>query len=195
MTQRSSAARLVVPVTERDHCLGSPTAPVTLVEYGDFECAHCGQAYHVVKALVRRLGKQLRLVYRHFPLTVVHPHAELAAEAAEAAGSQNRFWQMHALLFEHQSALGGQGLLSYAASLELDLQRFAAELSEHVHAERIREDFMGGVRSGVNGTPTFFINGLRHDAPWDFGSLLSAVEAATPSVIDERRRPIPKYSE
>jgi protein-disulfide isomerase len=188
MTAPSVAARLVSPVTDRDHQLGAPTAPVTLVEYADFECSYCGQAYHVVKALERRLGRGLRVVYRHFPLTVVHPDAEPAALAAEAAGAQGKFWQMHGLLFEHQTALDRDALESYAAALGLDMRRFTRELEGRVHADRVREDFMGGIRSGVNGTPTFFINGLRHDGAYDLGSLLSALQKAAPSAMDERRR-------
>jgi protein-disulfide isomerase len=197
MTALSFAAgQLVAPVSSRDHQLGEPTAPLTLVEYADFECSYCGGAYHVVKALERQLGRRLRVVFRHFPLAVVHPHAELAAEAAEAAAAQRQFWRMHALLFEHQTALDGQALTNYAAALGLDLARFTRELRERVHAAHVQEDFMGGVRSGANGTPTFFINGTRHDGPYDFENLLAALENAAPSAMqekmDEERRPSPK---
>ena len=175
MASRPAAARLSMPVGERDHILGPPGAPVTLVEYGDYECPHCGAAHPVVKRLQRELGSRLRVVYRHFPLTTVHPHAEPAAEAAEAAGAQGRFWEMHDVLFEHQQALEYEGLIGYAAALGLDQARVVNELALHVHAPRVREDFMSGVRSGVNGTPTFFINGVRHDGTYDFASLAAAV--------------------
>src|SRR5262249_5192993 len=159
-----------------DHALGPETAPVTLVEYGDYQCPACGQAYPIIKELLDRLGPRLRLVFRNFPLATVHPHAEGAAEAAEAAGAQGQFWAMHDVLFENQDALGGEDLVAYASALGLDESRFVGELTDRVHAARVREDFVGGVRSGVNGTPTFFINEGRHDGPFDLDSLLEAVE-------------------
>lgn len=173
-----AVSMLILPVSERDHIKGPETAPVTLVEYGDYECPHCGQAYYIVKELEHLLASQLRFVFRHFPLTSVHPHAELAAEAAEAAGAQGQFWPMHDCLFEHQRALDDQHLTEYAAELGLDMARFVREVAAHHYAARIREDFLSGVRSGVNGTPTFFINGVRHDGSYDFVSLLSAIEDA-----------------
>jgi protein-disulfide isomerase len=176
MIQQTAAARLIVPVSDRDHILGRITAPVTLVEYGDYECPYCGQAHHVVKQLRQLIGHQLCFVFRHFPLTTVHPHAELAAEAAEAAGAQGKFWEMHYALFEHQHALDPDDLVRYAAALGLDLSQFNSELARHVHAPRVREDFMSGVRSGVNGTPSFFINGMRYDGSFDFDPLLNAIE-------------------
>jgi protein-disulfide isomerase len=121
------------------------------------------------------LEDSMRFVFRNFPLTTVHPHAELAAEAAEAAGAQRKFWPMHDTLFENQEALEFEELLEYANQLELDVRQFALDLEEHRYAERVREDFLGGVRSGVNGTPTFFINGFRHDGSYDLQSLLDAV--------------------
>ena len=148
-----------------------------LVEYGDYECPYCGAAHPVVTEVKRRLGDQLCLVYRHFPLARVHPHAERAAEAAEAAGAQGRFWPMHDMLFEHQDALDDRSLLAYAVALGLDADRFARELSDGVHMPRVREDFASGVRSGVNGTPTFFINGWRHDGAADLPTLLAAIAA------------------
>jgi protein-disulfide isomerase len=157
---------------------GPPDAPVTLVEYGDYECPFCGAAYAIVKAIQERLGDQLCFVFRNFPLTEAHPHAEDAAEAAEAASGQGKFWPMHDLLYENQDALEPEDLVQYARSLRLDLPRFVKELSEHVWAERVREDFRSGVRSGVNGTPTFFINGVRHDGGYDMASLLAAIEEA-----------------
>jgi protein-disulfide isomerase len=171
-------AVLRVPVTGDDHAEGSPTAPVTLVEYGDYECPHCGHAYPIVKEVQKQLGAQLRFVYRNFPLREAHPHAQHAAEAAEAAAAQGRFWEMHDLLFERQRALDDAHLVEYARSLGLDEARFSAALAGHEFASRVRHDFMGGVRSGVNGTPTFFINGVRHDDSWDVVTLVRAVRAA-----------------
>jgi protein-disulfide isomerase len=158
-------------------------ALVTLVEYGDYQCPACGQAYPIIKALLGRIGHRVRFVFRNFPLATVHPHAEWAAEAAEAAGVQERFWAMHDLLFENQEALGGEDLVRYASGLGLDESRFFEELTEHVHAARVRDDFMGGIRSGVNGTPTFFINEARHDGPFSFDSLLEAVEVEIADAI------------
>ena len=178
MTRKPATARLTVPVGERDHVQGPATAPVTLVEYGDFECPYCGKAHGVVKALQKGLGRRLRFVYRHFPLTTAHPHAERAAEAAEAAGAQGMFWEMHDLLFENQEALEDDALMGYAEALGLDLDQFAADLVSHTYAPRVREDFLGGVRSGVNGTPTFFVNGVRHDGPCDLDTMLETIEDA-----------------
>jgi protein-disulfide isomerase len=170
--------RLTVPVTDRDHVIGPATAPVTLVEYGDYECPFCGAAHPVTKQLVRLLGDDLRFAFRHFPLTQIHPLAALAAEAAEAAGAQGRFWEMHDLLFENQPRLARQDLLGYARLLGLDVDRFALELERHVHRPRVREDFLSGVRSGVNGTPTFFVNGVRHNGGWDLESMLATIRAS-----------------
>jgi protein-disulfide isomerase len=169
---------LTVPVSDRDHGAGPDTAPITLVEYGDYECPHCGAAYPMVKELQRVLGDRLRFVFRNFPLTQIHPHAEHAAESAEAAGAQDRFWEMHDWLFEHQRHLADPQLVRAAGSLGLDTARFQRELEDGAYQARVREDFMSGVRSGVNGTPTFFINGRRHDGSWDSATLLAALEAA-----------------
>jgi protein-disulfide isomerase len=175
---QSRVARLVLPVSESDHVHGPSDAPATLVEYGDYECPFCGQAHPIVKTVQRRLGRRLRFAFRHFPLTEIHPHALAAAEAAEAAAAQGQFWPMHDLLFENQHALDDRSLVRYAESLGLDVPRFVTELAEHVHEPKIREDFMSGVRSGVNGTPTFFINGIRHDGPWDADTLTDALMEA-----------------
>ena len=172
-------AALTSPVTEgRDHIQGPADATVTLVEYGDYECPYCGAAYPIVKQIQAQMGQQLRFVFRNFPISTSHPHAEQAAEAAEAAATQAKFWPMHDLLYENQRRLGDQDLHGYAQSLELDLERFDNELAEHVHAARVHEDFLGGVRSGVNGTPTFYINGARHDDSFDTETLLTAVQRA-----------------
>ena len=176
MSRTQWGAALTMPVDEaRDHVQGSTEAPVTLVEYGDYECPYCGAAYPIVKEVQARMGDRLRFVFRNFPITTSHPHAEQAAEATEAAASQSSFWQMHDLLYENQRRLRDEDLRAYAEQLELDLESFDQELAEHVHAARVREDFMSGVRSGVNGTPTFYINGARHDDSYGFETLLDAL--------------------
>jgi protein-disulfide isomerase len=172
-------ARLTLPVGPRDHAEGPADAPVTLVEYGDYECPSCGQAYPIVKEVQRRLGSKLRFVFRNFPLTDAHPHAQHAAEAAEAAATHGKFWEMHDALYEHQRALDDVHLVGYAAKLGLDAKVFEAQLHAHAHKARVHEDFVSGVRSGVKGTPTFYINGTRFDDSWDPGTLADALKAAS----------------
>jgi len=181
-------ARLTLPVGPRDHAQGRPDAPVTLVEYGDYECPHCGRAYPIVKEVQRRLGPKLRFVFRNFPLTESHPHAQHAAEAAEGAAANGRFWEMHDVLYEHQQALEDSDLVGYAAALGLDANTFEHELRGHAHKARVREDFLSGVRSGVNGTPTFFINGVRFDDSWDPDTLTDALTAASGARKSASRR-------
>jgi protein-disulfide isomerase len=172
-------ARLTVPVSDdRDHIQGPADAQATLVEYGDYECPYCGAAYPIVKEVQDRMGDTLRFVFRNFPISTSHPYAEQAAEAAEAGAAQGRFWEMHDLLFENQKRLHDKDLRGYAEQLGLDVERFESELAEHIHAPRVREDFMGGVRSGVNGTPTFYVNGARHDDSYELETLLAALERA-----------------
>jgi protein-disulfide isomerase len=178
---------LTPPVSADDHSSGPEDASVTLVEYGDYECPYCGAAHPVVQEVQRILGPSLRFVFRNFPLKEIHPHAQRAAEAAEAAGAQGKFWEMHDLLFENQDALEDADLLRYAASLSLDAERFTMELSTGVHTSRVRRDFRSGVRSGVNGTPTFFINGARHEASSDLPTLLAALQAAAAPAVGVRR--------
>jgi protein-disulfide isomerase len=177
MTTRSST-RLTAPVSDRDHVQGSATAAVTLVEYGDYECPHCGRAYPIVEELRRQFGDRMRFVFRNFPLTQIHQYAEAAAESAEAAAAQGLFWEMHRLLFMNQGALEPSNLVRYAERVGLDAARLSKDLTDHTYLERVRQDFMSGVRSGVNGTPTFFINGLRHDGPFDLSSISAAIEDA-----------------
>jgi Na+/H+ antiporter NhaA len=162
----------------RDHIRGPQDAPVTLLEYGDYECSYCGEAEHVIRELLHSFGDDLRYVWRHLPLTDVHPHAQLAAEAAEAAGTQGMFWEMHDTLLEHQDALRPFDLGEYAEQLGLDVERFWDELRRHVHAPRIAEDVASADASGVSGTPTFFINSRRHHGPYDIETLTDAVSAA-----------------
>ena len=168
---------LAVPVSDRDHLLGPATAPVTLLEYGDYECPYCGAADPIVKQAKEMMGDDLRLAYRHFPLSQIHPHAYQAAEAAEAAGAQGRFWEMHDLLFANQDRLELRDLMAYATTLGLDLGRFVTDLRSHAHAAKLREDFLSGIRSGVNGTPTFFVNGVRHNGGYELPELLEALRA------------------
>ncbi len=169
---------LAPPVGPADHAHGPADAPVTLVEYGDYECPHCGLAHPIVKAVESRLGDRLRFVFRHFPISSNHPHAQHAAEMAEAAGERGKFWEMHDLLYGNQDALEDEDLLGYAESLGIDPAWAASALQSGTFAERVRASFLSGVRSGVNGTPTFFINGVRHEGPPDEASLLAALAAA-----------------
>jgi protein-disulfide isomerase len=171
-------SRLSLPVTQRDHIRGNVSAGVTLVEYGDYECPYCGMANPVIDAIRREMGDALRFVFRNFPLTEVHPHAEHAAEIAEAAGDDHKFWEMHDILYEHQQQLEDQNLAEYASLLGVPASSVKRALAEHAYLKRIHEDFMSGVRSGVNGTPTFFVNGLRHDGPFDRESLLASIADA-----------------
>jgi protein-disulfide isomerase len=170
---------LIDPVTPgRDRIRGRPDAPLTMVEYGDYECPFCGMAYPVTEEIIERVGDDLLFAYRHFPLSTMHPHAALAAEAAEAAGGQGRFWEMHRLLYANQQRLEPADLAARAEMLQLDVERFVDELRTNAHRAKVRSDFLSGVRSGVNGTPTFFINGRRHDGPPDLPSLMESLQTA-----------------
>jgi protein-disulfide isomerase len=171
-------SNLTPPVHEKDHSQGPTDAPITLVEYGDYECPHCGHAYPIIKKVQEQMGSKLRFVFRNFPLSNAHQHAANAAEAAESAASQGKFWEMHDLLFENQHSLEDQSLKEYAQDLDLDAAKFNQDLAKHRYRERVQQDFSSGVRSGVNGTPTFFINGTRYDGPWNLQSLLRALKAA-----------------
>jgi protein-disulfide isomerase len=168
-------AQLIVPVGPSDHAQGNAAAPVTLVEYGDYQCPYCGEAYPIVKAIQRVMGKRLRFVFRNMPLAEVHPQAELAAEAAEAAAAQGKFWEMHDALYEHQDELGPQLVAQLSTRLGLDGARLRRDLEQGAFRERVRRDFMGGVRSGVAGTPTFYINGERYEGKLDAASMVDAM--------------------
>jgi len=172
-------SRLTVPVSNRDHMQGDPKAPLTLVEYGDYECPHCGRAYPIIKRVQSRLGNRLCFVFRNFPLAEVHPHAETAAEAAESVGAhggEKAFWAVHDLIFEHQASLTDPALARLAAEAGVDADDVLTDLSSRRLRDRVREDFMSGVKSGVNGTPTFFINGVRYDGYWDEKNLVAELE-------------------
>jgi protein-disulfide isomerase len=168
---------LKVPVTPHDHRLGPDDALVTLVEYGDYECPACGMAYPVTKMLIGLFQDRLRFVFRHFPLAEVHPNAEAAAETAEFAAAHGRFWKMHDGLYENQAQLGLPLFLELAEALGLSPDELADALASGRYRPKVREDFMGGVRSGVNGTPTFFINGRRHDGSFSYKTLAASIAA------------------
>ena len=172
---------LRTPVTSVDHLQGDPSAPIVLVEYGDYECPYCGHAYPIVKRLQRQFGKNLAFVFRNFPLTELHPNAEAAAETAEFAATKDRFWEMHDAIYENQAELTPETLVQLARQLRLPLQELEAAWVGRTYRDRIRGDFAGGVRSGVNGTPTFFINGQRHEGSFELDDLIEAIEAVRPA--------------
>lgn len=169
-------ATLKIPVGENDHRQGPEDAPITLVEYGDFECPFCGRAYPIVKQVQEHFGDRLRLVFRNFPLGELHPNAVAAAQTAEFAGANGKYWPMHDLLFENQATFSRDRFLALARKLMLSPESLGDALSEGTFEPRVRADFKGGVRSGVNGTPTFFINDQRHDGPHDLDFLIATIE-------------------
>jgi protein-disulfide isomerase len=171
--------RLAVPVTERDHHQGPATATVTLVQYGDYECPYTRQSTTVVKAIQNQLGDQLRFVFRNFPLIEIHPHALNAALAAEAAAAQGKFWEMHDYIFHHQHTLEDADLTRFAEAVGLDMEQYAHDMMQQSYLPRIEEDVESGERSGVQGTPTFFINGILYRGSWEQHTLLTALEAAS----------------
>jgi protein-disulfide isomerase len=177
--------RLLEPVRPNDHALGPEDAPITIVEYGSYDCSHCARVPAILDQIRKRYGHSVRFVYRHFPRQTPHSQAERAAEAAEAAGGQGRFWEMHAHLLRNQDALDDRSLLAHADALGLDVGRFTAELTGDAYKPLVRRQFEMGRDSGVRSTPTFFINGIRHDEFWDVETLLAAIQAATP-VAGER---------
>lgn len=170
--------RSTLKILPDDHVYGPEHAPVTLLEYGDYECPHCGRAHPIVKALQESLGDNLRYVFRHFPLRTAHPHSENAHESAEAAGTMGKYWEMHDLLFTNQDRLEDEDLLEYGAQVGLEPEALAVDLATHRFYPRVQRDLISGMRSGVNGTPTFFINGVRHNDDYEFTTLLNAISAA-----------------
>ena len=160
------------PVSKRDHMLGIPGARLTLLEYGDYQCSSCGESYLVVNHIIEKLGKKIIFVFRNFPLTDIHPHAFNAALAAEAAALQNKFWEMYNLLFQNQAYLGGEELFSYARTLGLDMDRFRQDIQSQELTSKIEADMAGGIQNGVNGTPSFFINGEKFDGDWENDGLI-----------------------
>ena len=175
MSIEEEVVKLTLPVNiSRDHIQGPFNAPVTLLEYGDYQCPYCGQAYPIIKQIQENLGNKLRFVFRNFPVTQIHPHAQ---HTAESAAVQNKFWKMHDYLYEHQQALDDNHLEKYASKLGLDLVQFNHDMSSHAYAPYIREDFLSGVRSGVNGTPTFYVDGIRYNGSWDLETLLTTLRS------------------
>ena len=165
-----------VPIGANDHLQGDANAPCVLIEYGDYQCPSCGQAYPIVKRVQKHFGKRLAFVFRNFPLTQIHQYAEVAAETAEFAAAHDKFWPMHDLIYENQDRLDNELLAELAEQLKLDPAALEEALDSKQFASRVKSDFSSGVRSGVNGTPTFFINGQRHDGRYDYESLVAAVE-------------------
>jgi protein-disulfide isomerase len=174
-------SRLLLPIRPMDHVRGREDAPYTLVEYGDYECLDCGRLYVILRDLQRDIASRLRIVFRHYPLSGVHRFAQQAAEAAEAAGAQGKFWEMHTVLFEQQQALRTKDLIRYAEELALDVQRFRDELENETYSERVRADFLAGVQNGVHGTPGLFLNGVRYDRDWGQESLRSLLMSGADS--------------
>ena len=171
--------QLVVPVSPRDHGRGHPGASLNLVEYGDLQCPHCALVHPLVAEIAQELTDSLRIVFRHFPLTQIHPRSQRAAEAAEAAGAQGKFWEMVDLLYANHEDLADESLARYAKKAKLDMKQFARDMEGQTYKDRVRADFLGGVRSGVNGTPTFFINGERYNGAFDFDALVAALLRAS----------------
>jgi protein-disulfide isomerase len=174
----TTGGRLAVPVDDRDHVLGPEDAPVTLVEYGDYQCPYCARAHTIVQELLRRRTNLMRFAYRHFPLINVHPYAEPAAEAAEAAAARGQFWPVHDWLFANQDRLNPASLIAALVDMGLDGEAIAGELQQHNFLDKVQSDFVSGVRSGVNGTPAFFINGMRYEGGHSLPELVVAVDAA-----------------
>lgn len=164
------------PINENDHIQGADTAPVTLLMYGAYECPHCVEGNNIVKQIQREFGENLRFVFRHFPRINVHPHAEAAAEVAEAAGEQGKFWAMHDKLFENYNRLDGDHLIGYAEELGLDIEQFDRAITGRVYFRKVREDLISGTESGVNRTPTYFINGVKHNESGELEVLLVAIQ-------------------
>jgi protein-disulfide isomerase len=170
-------SHLIVPVNDKDHIQGNKNAELTLLEYGDFQCPYCGEAHPVIKQVQKKLGTKMKFVFRNFPLNSIHPYAELAAEAAEAAGAQGKYWEMHDGIYENQESLGQELILNLAEKLELDQKKFVDALEKRIFQTHVKEDFMGGVKSGVNGTPAFFINGKKYEGETTEENLIEALES------------------
>jgi len=177
MPRERMETALLPPLDSTDHILGPVSAAVTVIEYGDFECPYCRAAYPAAKMLLDQFQDRVRFVFRHFPVIEMHPHAERAAESAETAGAQGRFWTMHDLLFENQQHLGDEFLRQYAFQAKLDLQRYEREMDSRIHLQFIREQMTSGKKRGTRGTPTFFVNGVMEDVSFGMENLYKAIEA------------------
>lgn len=175
MILANTSVDLVLPVGQRDHVQGLLTAPIVMVEYGDYQCPYCAEAAGIVQELLDQFGDRLCYVFRHFPLTEIHSRAMRAAEAAEAAAAQNQFWQMHYCLLAYQSALTDPDLFQYARDLELDINQFESDLNNEHRLHHIQEDLITGINSGVDSTPTFFINGVYYAGNWDLNTLMNVI--------------------
>jgi protein-disulfide isomerase len=171
-----STERLLLPIRASDHAHGPEDAPYTLVEYGDYECPACGRLYGTLRDLQQDIASRLRVVFRHYPLSGIHHHAQQAAEAAEAAGAQGKFWEMHTLLFERQDALHTKDLIHYAEELALDVERVRDELKHQIYTDKVRADFIAGVQNGVYGTPGLFLNSVRYDGDRGAESIRSLLQ-------------------
>jgi protein-disulfide isomerase len=178
MNPAPSAVTLALPPEPMDHLEGSPHARVTVVEYGDFECPSCKVAATTPKLLLERFPNKVRFIFRHFPVQEAHPHALLAAEAAEAAGAQGKFWAMHDVLFQNQAHLKDKDLHRYALELGLDMTRYTAEMNDHIYLQKVREQAEGGRRSHIRATPTFFVDGVVQDISFGMKALHDAVAVA-----------------
>lgn len=178
-------SELRFPISERDHVIGPRNAPVTLVEYGDYQCPHCQAAWPQVELVLRHYGRNLCYAYRHFPISTIHPLARPAAETAEFAGAHGLFWEMHSAIFANGHQLSGPTLAALTSRLGLDVGELQDALEQGTYADKVESDFVGGIRSGVNGTPCFFVNGQRHDGGYDAMSLSAAIEAARSDIAPE----------
>ena len=178
MRDRRTSAALLTPDAATDHIRGPASAPVTIVEYGDYECPSCGQAHAAMRIMLDHFGDRLRLAFRHYPQVGIHPHAEMAAEAAEAAGAQGRFWPFHDMLFRHQDQLEETHLRQYAARVGLDLERYDYEMNDHVYLQRVQEHASGGEQLGIRAMPTFYVNGELTDVSFGMKHLEDAIERA-----------------
>ncbi len=170
-------SKLKPAVGSSDHIQGNANAPIELVEYGDYECPHCGRAYPIIKRIQKKLGDKLKFVFRNFPLAEIHPHATNAAVATEAAAAQGRFWEMHDIIYENQRKMEDADLIHHAQKIGLNVQQFEADFDKENTQQKVEADFESGVRSGVNGTPSFFINGQKYEGSWDELSMLDYLEA------------------
>ena len=168
--------KLFVPVSINDHVQGNSNSSLELVEYGDYECPYCGKAHPIVKSIQQKLGPDLKFVFRNFPLSKIHPHAFSAAVATEAAAKQDKFWEMHDIIYENQRTLSIENIIQFARTIGLDLDRFQNDMQQKELADKVSKDFESGMRSGVNGTPTFFINGKRYDGDWTGDQLFQYLE-------------------
>ncbi|AFY34055.1 DsbA family protein [Calothrix sp. PCC 7507] len=175
MSQTNDNNRLIAPISERDHTQGAIDAPIVLVEYGNYQCPHSGEAHRIIPQIQKELGNKLYFAFRHFPQPQIYPQSYKTAEAAEIAAAQGKFWQMHNTLFECQTALSNGYLVEYAHQLGLNVPQFLRDMTNHIYVDQVAEDFQSGTNSGVNSTPTFFINGFRYKNKWDVESLLEAL--------------------